>query len=146
MRIVELRAHHLLCILGFKGLGYSKDFIKNMEKVISDINSGSYSIKIITGCDVICSVCPFRKNNKCYKEKDSERRVKKRDLEVMKRLKVKIGDEFPPKKLWALVAKRIVPSDIPIICKGCEWLSLGYCIEGLLKLREIFRNRRKSYV
>ena len=30
--MLKIRHHHLLCILGFKGLGYSDEFVENMKK------------------------------------------------------------------------------------------------------------------
>ncbi|PIU52192.1 DUF1284 domain-containing protein, partial [Candidatus Desantisbacteria bacterium CG07_land_8_20_14_0_80_39_15] len=30
---MKIRAHHLLCVLGFQGLGYSPEFIKKMTQV-----------------------------------------------------------------------------------------------------------------
>jgi hypothetical protein len=134
---IELRAHHLLCILGFRGSGYDKKFIANMEGVVKTILQGYTSplIKVIDECDVICSACPHNKNNECHKDEDSERRVKSRDLKVMHSLGLRRGDEITPQMLWEMIKERLTPVAMLEICHGCEWLELGYCLEGLKRLK-----------
>jgi uncharacterized protein len=51
---VRLRGHHFLCMLTYKGLGYSKPFTLNMDKVIAHIASGA-ELSLIEGPDDICS-------------------------------------------------------------------------------------------
>lgn len=132
---LELRAHHLLCILGFRGLGYSQAFAEYMARVIRDIRSGLYyHIRVTDRCDAICSACPHIKNNQCLKEENAEAKAKQRDSEVMKRLGVKLEDSFHPDDLQALIAEKIAPSDTTQICQGCQWLDLGYCISGVAAL------------
>jgi hypothetical protein len=130
---IDLRAHHLLCILGFRGLGYSEGFIQNMSEVVRSLrlNRSPLIVKVIDRCDIICSACPHNKGNECHKEDDSEQRVKSQDLNVAQRLSLEIGDEVSSQELWAMVKERLSPEDLLQICHGCEWLGLGYCIEGL---------------
>ena len=33
--MIYLRAHHILCILQFRGYGYSDEFIKNMQNIMN---------------------------------------------------------------------------------------------------------------
>jgi uncharacterized protein len=51
---VRLRGHHFLCILTFKGEGYSKPFIANLNAQIKAISKGQ-AIKLKTGPDDICA-------------------------------------------------------------------------------------------
>jgi uncharacterized protein len=50
---VRLRGHHFLCILTYKGLGYSKPFTRNMDNVIARIGNGA-QIMLREGPDDIC--------------------------------------------------------------------------------------------
>ena len=108
---MHIRAHHLLCIQGFRGSGYNKEFIDNMSKVIEIIKSyPTLWIEITENCDIICSVCPHRENDLCQKEKKSWKKVQNLDRQVLIRLGLKKG-------------AKILAEDIP------------YLIEEILRLR-----------
>ncbi len=132
---LKIRAHHLLCILGFRGLGYSQEFIAVMGKVVEELRSNAmFPITVIAECDIICASCPHNKENECLKKADSEREVKARDLEVLERLGLEVGTQMPAGKVWERVKERLSSIDIAEICRECEWLGLGYCTEGLKRL------------
>ncbi|MBB3236305.1 DUF1284 domain-containing protein [Phyllobacterium endophyticum] len=50
---VELRAHHLLCMLTYVGRGYSPAFTENYDKVVARLAAGE-NILIREGPDDIC--------------------------------------------------------------------------------------------
>ncbi len=132
---LRISAHHLLCILGFRGLGYSQEFIAKMGKVVEKLSSNStLLITVIAECDIICASCPHNKGNKCLKRADSERKVKPRDLEVLQRLGFEVGAQMPAGKAWARIREKLTVKDVAEICRDCEWLELGYCAEGLERL------------
>tara|TARA_B100002003_G_C13715496_1_gene358645 strand:- start:102 stop:530 length:429 start_codon:yes stop_codon:yes gene_type:complete len=129
---LEIRAHHLLCLLGFRGLGYSLEFTKKMGKVAEELRVNStFPITILTECDVICASCPHNKDNKCCKKPYSELKVKARDLEVLRRIGLTTGTHISLDTIWARIKERLTPEDLVLICQGCEWLELGYCAKGL---------------
>ncbi len=132
---LEIRAHHFLCILGFRGFGYSQEFIMKMGKVVEELSSDStLPITFVAECDIICTSCPHNKENKCLKRADSEWKVKNHDLEVLRRLGFEVGAQMSAGKAWARIKTRISVRDISEICRDCEWLKLGYCAEGLERL------------
>lgn len=131
MKNIEIRAHHLLCLIGFRGLGYDEKFIENMENVAQLFRSNGAIFSIINTADSICSACPYNKDGNCAKEQDSERRVRSKDLQVIDRLGLAVGDELRSDELLKLIKERISPADMTKICQGCEWLNLGYCTDGL---------------
>jgi len=129
---LEIRAHHLLCILGFRGLGYSQEFIVKMGKVVDELSSNStLTITFIAECDIICASCPHNKEDKCFKRADSEEKVKTQDLAVLKRLGFEVGDQVPVGKVWTRIREKLMAKDVAEICQDCEWSELGYCAEGL---------------
>lgn len=134
VRTIDIRAHHLVCLVGFRGLGYNKEFIENMTRVARLFHSRDTAILIIDKTDAICSACPYNRDGNCARERDSERRVRSKDLEVMRRLELRVGDKFRSDRLLGLIGERISPADITEICQGCDWLDLGYCAEGLKSL------------
>ena len=52
---IALRPHHLLCMLTFVGKGYSPAFVANLEQVVRRIATGTETIEIVAGPDVICA-------------------------------------------------------------------------------------------
>ncbi len=132
---LEIRAHHLLCLLGFRGLGYSQEFVEKMGEVAKELHlSSTFPITVLAQCDVICVSCPHNKDNKCQKKADSESKAEARDLEVLRRLGFAVGAQMPVEKVWVRIKARLIPEDIVEICQGCEWLELGHCAEGLGRL------------
>ena len=133
---LRIRAHHLLCILGFRGLGYSHEFVQKMGKVAEQLQSNAtLPITLLAECDVICASCLHNKDNKCRKKPDSESKVRAKDLEVLRRLGLDTEAQMPVGKAWTRLKEKVAVKDIADICQGCEWLELGYCAEGLERLR-----------
>ena len=141
---MRLRFHHLLCILGFRGLGYDKRFIQGMEGVIRKIKKNpDLEIRLIEGCDDICRACPFNIDGHCENEVvGGEERVRGRDRQVAERLDLKAKDVLIIKEILDSVKKKVKPSDLPVICKDCPWLKMGYCEEGLKKINDFLGRKR----
>jgi hypothetical protein len=133
---IPLRAHHLLCLLGFQGIGYTAGFIRNFHKVKRLVEQHpDLVVEVVDSCDVICVACPNMQDGKCFKTglKYNEK-VKCIDGRVMERLGIRPGDRFKARELYALVKEKIRPGDIKDICQGCDWLNLGFCPRGLANL------------
>lgn len=133
-----LRAHHLICLLGFRGLGYSPEFLQDMTKIVFELLSCPDTlIEVVYGPDDICAPCPFLKGGGCHEEgPHSEEIIKARDSAVMMRLGLVSGEKIT----WHAVEQRIRSSinlqDLEQICRDCKWLPLGYCAAGLKRLME----------
>jgi hypothetical protein len=133
---LKIRSHHLLCILGFRGLGYSEEFVSNMRRVVGELRSDpTFPITLVVGCDAICVSCPHNKEGKCLRSANSEVDVPLQDLDLLKRLGLEAGSQMPAGETWEEVRERLAPGDLAEICGDCEWLGLGYCAEGLKRLR-----------
>ena len=133
-----IRAHHMLCILGFRGKGYSRGFVENMSRIVDELSSSpGTAVEIVDSPDDICPPCPFIKETGCSeKGPQSEERVRKRDHDVLERLGLAAGAGLPWSEILDRISDSISPDDIRDFCHDCEWLSLGFCIEGLESLRE----------
>ena len=132
---MKLRAHHLICILGFRGLGYSKEYVDNMTKIVEQLQP-STSIEICTKPDDICAPCPFLGKKGCQERgPESENEVRNRDLAVMSRLNIVAGDRVTWADVKERIRRSISPEDLVDICQDCQWLGQGYCVEGLRRLR-----------
>ena len=136
-RTHRLRAHHLLCIFGFRGLGYSESFVSNMQAVVDLLfSAGGAAVEVCHGCDDICAACPRAADGECTAGDGSGRTVMARDRRVLQAVGLKVGTRMSSGALARLVAGRIDGSTLERICAGCQWLAAGYCREGLERFRK----------
>lgn len=84
MKLV-LRGHHLLCLKGFQGYGYSEEFTQNMTEVNKLRKSENTKVTLTNTPDDICRACPNLNDNLCQDEKQNNRIVQM-DNEVLKKL------------------------------------------------------------
>jgi len=132
---LRLRGHHLLCVFGFRGLGYSPGFVRNMRAVVDAFfGRRGARVEIAAGCDDICAACPHARDGVCARGGES---VDVRDGAVLARLRLAVGDGRPAAGLARVVAARVAPEALGELCAGCEWLTKGYCAEGLRDRREL---------
>ena len=133
---IPLRAHHLLCLLGFQGIGYSAEFIRNLHKVKRMIDQNpELDIEIVDDCDVVCIQCPNSQGPVCVKGGVSDNKiVREMDRKVMEKLEIKAHDRFKVREIYALVKEKIQPDDFKELCRGCDYLHLGFCARGLQSL------------
>lgn len=137
---VKIRGHHLLCLLGFRGLGYSTEFVEAMGKVLNEFYSDTtLPITVVTECDIICDSCPHNRDNTCRKKEGYALRIKRKDAIILNKLGFPAGTGTTSGEAWRRVKERITAEDLTAICRQCEWLSLGYCHAGLAELNTAAR-------
>lgn len=118
---IKLRGHHLLCLLGFQGYGYSEDFVLNMTRINEMRKSKDTLISLTNKPDDICSACPNLKNNLCYNEKQNEIIVKM-DNEVLS--KINADKEYNSLELFNEVSLIFNTADsVKNICNDCKWVN-----------------------
>uniref|UniRef100_A0A7C5V4I8 DUF1284 domain-containing protein n=1 Tax=Caldicellulosiruptor owensensis TaxID=55205 RepID=A0A7C5V4I8_9FIRM len=134
---IILRAHHLLCFLGFRGLGYSKEFVENFKSIYKRVYLENSHIKIVSFPDRICRCCPNLTAAGCR----FEEKVKMYDEKVMELLKVyglsDLEDVLPSEAYSAL--KKVLPQQLESICRTCEWFVLGFCRESFYR-KDLWKN------
>ncbi|MEW6189764.1 MAG: DUF1284 domain-containing protein [Actinomycetota bacterium] len=132
---LKLRAHHLLCIHGFQGLGYTPAFVNALRRIIQIIKANeNLLIELTNECDILCFTCPHQLGNKCTKHGSScEEKVRELDDEVLRCLGLKPGSTISVKTLFPLIREKIDEKDLERMCGNCEWFDLGFCREGLTR-------------
>lgn len=55
--LIIIRVYYFLCFLGFRGVGYSKEFVENFERVYKSVYFENLFIKIVFFLDEICRCC-----------------------------------------------------------------------------------------
>ncbi len=71
---VRLRGHHFLCLLTYKGLGYTPAFVENMTAVATRINAGAKVILHAGPDDICAALTPADRaacNHDCAKQETS---------------------------------------------------------------------------
>lgn len=116
---ITLRGHHLLCLQGFQGYGYSEKFVLNMAHINELRKSKNTFISLTDECDDICTSCPNLKNNICENEKQNNI-IKKMDNEVLSKLD--INKEYNALELFEEVSFKFnTLNSVENICVGCKW-------------------------
>lgn len=116
---LTLRGHHLLCLQGFQGYGYSEDFVLNMARINEMRKSKDTIISLTDECDDICASCPNLNDNICENEKQNKI-IKKMDDEVISKLD--INNEYNAPELFEKVSIKFNTLDsVKNICVGCKW-------------------------
>lgn len=131
---VRLRPHHLLCIQGFRGQGYSPTFIANLARLKDMLNElPETMIEIADGADDICSFCPHLDRDVCMRP---GQRVNELDGRVLERLGIMAGDTGSWADLTTSVRDKIDGDSLKELCHGCSWLDLGFCARGVEQLAD----------
>lgn len=118
MKLV-LRGHHLLCLKGFQGYGYSEEFSENMTEINSLRKENDTTIMLVNEKDDICKACPNLKNDLC-ESSDHNRKIVRMDDNVLSKIAKekeynavelfkKVDELFPDKK------------SVENICFNCNW-------------------------
>lgn len=135
-----IRGHHLLCLLGFKGYGYSKAFVENMRIISTQINAepDSVILKVVERPDDICTSCPHLGENGCLQNgPNSEDMVRKRDNRVVHALNLIPEGFLSWSSIILRIKEHITPFDLPFLCGDCKWLAGGYCQDGLNSIKKV---------
>ncbi|KIL38046.1 hypothetical protein SD70_29045 [Gordoniibacillus kamchatkensis] len=128
---VKLRGHHLLCLLGYRGMGYSAEYAANMNAVHERLRTEpETAVALVLGADDLCSCFPADQPYHC----DSDT-VARRDAAVLERLGLEPGQSLAWSELLRRIAAAVSPADVPLWCASCPWLQYGVCEEGVALVR-----------
>lgn len=119
--MIRLRAHHILCIEGFIGHGYSTSFVENMKRIISEL-ARNPDVLLLNSPDDICQECPNLSGWRCVNKNGGEDDVKRMDDVFYMKTGLVPGKSysyFEIKKIVYDVFKK--KDDLSGICDGCLW-------------------------
>ena len=132
--LIELSAHHALCVHGFRGMGYSEGFVASLAGIVARLrDEPGVRVRVRVGSDAVCRACPSLAVGGCMRYGQS---VVRQDARVADVLGVRSGDEMPWDDLRTRVVERVSPDALGDLCGGCPWLGYGVCAEGIARARE----------
>ncbi|MDX5595356.1 DUF1284 domain-containing protein [Pseudovibrio sp. SPO723] len=120
---VELRGHHLLCMLTFVGKGYNPAFTANYVRIVERLNTGE-DIRLVAGPDDICQ-CLIATEDEPHCFNDS---VNERDASAIEQVQKVLGRALPMGEAFSLSGPEIAKlraayqeGRMQQACGGCEW-------------------------
>lgn len=130
--MLRLRGHHLLCLHGFRGLGYSPEFVSNMQAIQDRLRESPHDeIEVVDSPDSICGYCPHLSDNTCIKHgEESEPRISAKDRAVLARISLVPGERINAGELFERTADEFCEG-LHEVCSQCSWRDLGWCEEGI---------------
>jgi uncharacterized protein len=117
---VFLRAHHLLCILTYKGVGYTPAFTSNMTRIVEDIRHGA-AIRLCSGPDSICAGLTATDRDHCHCQGVETEAMDRAAQDVL-------AEHLPLDSEFALTTDRLqalraayLAGSIRSACQECSW-------------------------
>ena len=134
---IRLRGHTLLCLQGFRGEGYSPKFVENMAAIHRLLTDHPDTwVEVVASPDVVCAACPHQHPSGCaLNSVRSEEEMQEQDHVVLQRLRLQVGSRIRWRDILHRISASVSGDDLPSICGNCRWLPLGYCREGLNRLK-----------
>ena len=134
---IRLRGHAVLCLQGFRGEGYSPGFVENLSAIHRSLaDDPDQMVELVDAPDAVCGACPHRAPVGCtLNGEGSEAGMQAQDRDVLKRLGLSGGTVTRWRDVLERIRRSITGYDLPGICGNCRWLPLGYCKEGIDRLR-----------
>lgn len=123
----QLRGHHLFCLIGYRGMGYSKEYVDNMTHMHQNLREYPNTwIELIEGPDQLCAKYPNSGEYHCQ-----DKHIYERDKKILEKLGLQVGQQIQWQEVENRIRKYVVPSDIQHICETCSWRTYGVCEEGI---------------
>jgi hypothetical protein len=125
---VRLRGHHLLCLLTYKGEGYSPAFVANLDRIAARLAAGE-AVQIVDGPDDVCTplLAGGADEPHCLLP-----RVAARDAAALADLSARMERPLAPGQCLALdpatvagLRAAFAEGGIRKACTACEWG--GFC-------------------
>jgi hypothetical protein len=137
---IEIRAHSLLCLQGYRGLGYSPEFIEKMDEVTDWLHNNPASmVRLLDAPDIFCRVCPNLVDERCVSSDsgldgfhlDSPDSSTVMDRKVLARLGFEKNKTYMWSDILFAIAENITSADMDDLCGECRWREFEYCSRAL---------------
>lgn len=121
--LMKIRAHHLLCMQGFQGYGYSDAFTKHLQKIVTQLREKPDTyIRLIAACDHICSGCPHQVQQHCQMDAESDSRIAAMDSAILTQMQIRPGSAGTIQEMFHKAAQAFPTQEaVKEICKDCQW-------------------------
>ena len=121
---IRLRGHHLLCLLTYKGNGYTPDFSLNFNRIVRRLSRGEEAV-IVAGADDVCQPMLCQPDFHCADDHSSE--INSQALADIGRL---LDEDLSPGQRIVFDANNVkrlrqafLAGEIRTACQSCSWLA-----------------------
>ncbi|MDD2643185.1 MAG: DUF1284 domain-containing protein [Methanobacteriaceae archaeon] len=119
---IKLRAHHLLCIQGYQGYGYSDEFVKNMDHIVEILKNNNNLVVLCNSADDICKFCPNLNEDGFCKDFQTNEDIVLMDEIILSKIK-NSEKEFLTSELFEEINNIFNSEDsVKTICGDCGWI------------------------
>ena len=126
-----------MCVHGFKGIGYSPEYVKNFWKIFNELKDDNVEVSIVSGGDSICEPCPNLSENLCMPNRQlDEAKIQQLDEAYLHSLGVNSDSVVTWKDIKKKIIDNITDEIFEKNCSPCVWKKLGHCKRALEELRE----------
>jgi len=126
---VKLRPHHLLCTQGYRGKGYSSDFVENMTAITTYLqNDTNAFVEIVFSTDDICSKCPNMIGTDLCEDNGKVKRFDKKVIDYFG-LEEKT---YLYQDIICEINSKITTLIMDDICFDCNWYAVSACKKIIL--------------
>lgn len=123
----RLRGHHLLCLVGYRGMGYSPEYVANMTHLHQTLRTHPKTeILLVSGPDDLCDKFPDSQTCHC-----EDANIYVRDDAILQKLGLYVGQRVEWSQVQKCIEENMVSTDIMRLCSTCSWRSYGVCEEGI---------------
>ncbi len=127
----RLRGHHLLCLLGYRGMGYSKEYVENMTSMHDTLRTmPDTEVHIVSEPDDLC--LRFPETQPCHCDHQN---IHHRDSAMLEKLGIKVGQTLSWRNIEDRIKASFEPADIDDLCRTCSWRAYGVCHEGVTEMK-----------
>ncbi|UJW85252.1 DUF1284 domain-containing protein [Devosia sp. SL43] len=120
---IQLRAHHLLCMLTYIGRGYTPAFVANYDAIIVRLGGGE-TIELVDGPDDVCVPLLTEGEPHCHHDNVLERDRLAR-LAISDLLQTDLTRPFSlDEQVLSGLRAAFSTGQIRPACAGCEWAEL----------------------
>ncbi len=124
---VRLRGHHLLCLLTYKGKGYSPAFVANLDQVTERLTAGE-EVLLVEGPDDVCApLCQDGGGSEDEPHCGLDR-VRDRDRQALDAISALLNRPLRPgerltldRRTSARLRQAFRSGEIRPACAGCDW-------------------------
>lgn len=121
-----------MCTLGFKGRGYSPDFVRNYRVIHKTLNNDENTVITVTEyMDSICTACPHKLDETLCR---SQHTISQLDMNHAKILKLSPGEKMTWKEAKVRIKENMTVAKFHKACSVCRWKKYGVCQKSLESL------------
>lgn len=121
---LQLRAHHLLCVLKYQGKGYSSEFVSNLDRIWHEIRRRAHDrVEPRTVADSICGSCPHLADPQESTSCRFHASISLRDSRLLSAMGWEEGTIVSLAETLETLRQRHAEL-LETVCCGCDWLEL----------------------